>query len=52
MARDEVKRNVVEPCTVPTGRAGRPSKTLTGQQASDELTITTGERMHNYTWSP
>ena len=48
MARDKVKRNVVALCTVPTGRPGRPSKSLSTQQADDVLTRTAGERMHNY----
>lgn len=48
MARDKVKRNVVELCTVPAGRAGRRSKALTAQQAHDVLTMTRGVRMHNY----
>lgn len=48
MARDKVKRNVVELCTVPTGAAGRRSKALTVQQAQDVLTMTRGARMHNY----
>jgi integrase len=33
MARDKVKRNVVSLCSVPTGQAGRPSKSLTMAQA-------------------
>ena len=33
MARDMVKRNVVELCSVPKGQAGRPSKSLTLAQA-------------------
>jgi integrase len=32
-ARDKVKRNVVLLCEVPTGRAGRPSKSLNFEQA-------------------
>lgn len=48
MARDRVKRNVVELCTVPTGQVGRPSKSLTPQQAEAVITETTGHRMHNY----
>ena len=48
MARDKVKRNVVLLCTVPTGRPGRPSKSLTTQQARDVLTKTAGDWMHNY----
>ena len=48
MARDKVKRNVVELCTVPEGRAGRPSKSLTMAQAAAVLTDTAGHRMHCY----
>ncbi|HZC73588.1 MAG TPA: site-specific integrase, partial [Jatrophihabitans sp.] len=48
MARDKVKRNVVELCTVPEGRAGRPSKSLTMAQAAAVLTETAGHRMHCY----
>ena len=33
MARDQVKRNVVDLCEVPKGQAGRPSKSLTLDQA-------------------
>ncbi|MET8144611.1 tyrosine-type recombinase/integrase [Sphaerisporangium sp. NPDC005288] len=33
MRRDKVKRNVVELCEIPEGRAGRPSKALTLAQA-------------------
>jgi len=48
MARDKVKRNVVALCTVPNGRLGRTSKSLSTQQADDVLTRTAGDRMHNY----
>lgn len=48
MARDKVKRNVVRLSTVPAGRPGRPSKSLTLGQAGDVLTKTAGHRMHNY----
>ena len=48
MARDKVKRNVVLLCSVPTGRAGRPSKSLTMEQARDVLTKTADDWMHNY----
>lgn len=48
MARDKVKRNVVLLCCVPTGRPGRPSKSLTMEQARDVLTRTSGDWMHNY----
>src|SRR5687767_12084243 len=42
MARDKVKRNVVELCSVPSGRPGRPSKSLSPKQAEDVLTRTAG----------
>jgi integrase len=48
MARDKVKRNVVELCSVPQGRAGRPSKALTLAQAKAILTAAEGSRMHAY----
>jgi integrase len=48
MARDKVKRNVVLLCSVPTGRPGRPSKSLTMEQARDVLTKTANDWMHNY----
>ncbi|MGO4360894.1 site-specific integrase [Terrabacter sp. RAF57] len=48
MARDKVKRNVVLLCSVPAGRPGRPSKSLTSEQARDVLTKTAGDWMHNY----
>lgn len=48
MARDKVKRNVVELCSVPSGRPGRPSKALGPAQATAVLTQTAGHRMHNY----
>jgi integrase len=48
MARDRVKRNVVELTEVPTGRAGRPSKSLTAQQADGVLTMTAPDRLHHY----
>lgn len=48
MARDKVKRNVVELCSVPAGREGRPSKSLSTTQAAAVLTKTAGDRMHNY----
>jgi len=37
MARDQVKRNVVGLCTVPRGQAGRPSKSLSLDQAKAVL---------------
>lgn len=48
MARDLVKRNVVELCNVPTGVEGRRSKSLSMDQAMNVLTATQGQRMHNY----
>lgn len=35
--REKVKRNVVQLCDVPTGRTGRPSKSLTFEQAESLL---------------
>ena len=43
-----MKRNVVELAEVPTGRAGRPSKSLTAEQVDDVLTKTAPHRLHNY----
>jgi integrase len=48
MARDKVKRNVVELCAIPEGQAGRPSKSLAMAQATAVLTATAGHRMHCY----
>jgi integrase len=48
MARDKVKRNVVELCTIPTGRSGRPSKALTLVQAEAVLDVAAGTSMHAY----
>lgn len=48
MARDNVKRNVVELCTVPRGRTGRPSKSLTPEEAQAVLVGTVGHRMHHF----
>ncbi len=48
MARDLVRRNVVELTEVPTGRAGRPSKALTAQEADDVLELTKADRLHPY----
>jgi integrase len=48
MARDKVKRNVVELTEVPTGLPGRPSKAMTAQQADDVITKTASDRMHPY----
>jgi integrase len=49
MARDWVKRNVVELTEVPAGQPGRASKSLTAQQADDVLTKTAPDRLHAYT---
>ncbi|MET8985776.1 site-specific integrase [Nonomuraea wenchangensis] len=50
MRRDKVKRNVVDLCDIPEGRAGRPSKALTLAQALAVLTQAekSGERMRAY----
>ena len=48
MARDKVKRNVVALCSIPQGRPGRPSKSLTLAQAESVLLTAEGSRMHAY----
>ncbi|MCW2904029.1 MAG: site-specific integrase [Streptosporangiaceae bacterium] len=48
MARDKVKRNVVELCSVPTGQLGRPSKALTFAQAEAVLKAAEKTSMHAY----
>jgi hypothetical protein len=48
MARDKVKRNVVQLCSVPQGRGGRPSKSLTLAQAEAVLRASQNSRMHAY----
>ena len=48
MARDLVKRNVVDLAEVPVGRAGRASKSLTPEQVDAVLTKTSPDRMHHY----
>ena len=48
MARDLVRRNVVDLAEVPTGREGRPSKSLSPGQVDAVLTATAPDRMHNY----
>ena len=48
MARDLVRRNVVELVNLPTGRVGRPSKSLTPQNVDDVLTKTAPDRLHHY----
>lgn len=48
MARDLVRRNVVELVSLPSGRAGRPSKSLTLQHVDGVLTRTAPDRLHHY----
>ncbi|GAA2246360.1 site-specific integrase [Kitasatospora cystarginea] len=48
MARDKVKRNVVELCSVPTGQSGRPSKALTFTQA--EAVLKSAEKTSMYAY--
>lgn len=48
MARDRVKRNVVELCLVPRGQGGRPSSSLTLEQAQALLTAAAGTPMDAY----
>jgi integrase len=48
MARDLVKRNVVELTQVPNGQAGRWSKSLTPEQVDAVLTKTAPDRLHHY----
>jgi integrase len=48
MARDRVRRNVVELAELPTGQLGRPSKALSAQQADDVLIKTAVDRLHPY----
>ncbi|MGW3744695.1 tyrosine-type recombinase/integrase [Streptomyces sp. NPDC005146] len=48
MARDKVKRNVVELCFIPKGQPGRPSKALTLAQAEAVLTAAANTTMHAY----
>jgi integrase len=47
-ARDLVGRNVATLVDTPKGQAGRPSKSLTLEQASALLSATEGTRMHAY----
>jgi integrase len=47
-ARDLVGRNVATFADTPKGQAGRPSKSLTLEQASALLAVTKGTRMHAY----
>ena len=48
MARDMVKRNVVELTEIPAGQPGRRSKSLTPEQVDDVLTLTAADRLHHY----
>jgi integrase len=48
MARDKVMRNVVSLCTVPHGLDGRPSKSLTFDQAKALLAAAEHSTMHAY----
>jgi hypothetical protein len=47
-ARDKVKRNVVLLCEVPQGTDGRPSKSLTLDQAEALLSAAVGTPLHAY----
>jgi integrase len=47
-ARNLVNRNVAPLADTPKGQAGRPSKSLTLEQASALLAVTQGTRMHAY----
>jgi integrase len=47
-ARDKVKRNVVMLCEVPTGLEGRPSKSLTFDQAEAVLKVSENSPLHAY----
>ncbi|WP_067825900.1 site-specific integrase [Actinomadura kijaniata] len=46
--RDKVKRNVVQLCEVPKGREGRPSKSLTVQQAMAVVEAAANTAMYAY----
>lgn len=48
MSRDKVKRNVVALCTIPKGQRGRPSKSLTLDQAKALLDAAENTRLHAY----
>jgi integrase len=48
MARDKVKRNVVALCGIPTGQEGRPSKSLTLDQAKALLAAAEASRLRAY----
>jgi integrase len=47
-ARDKVKRNVVALCEIPTGLEGRPSKSLTFEQAEAVLKAAENSPLHAY----
>jgi integrase len=47
-ARDKVKRNVVLLCEIPRGQTGRPSKSLTLDQAEALLAAAEGTPLHAY----
>lgn len=48
MARDKVRRNVVELCAIPTGQSGRRSKSLDLEQAEALLRAAVGSTLHGY----
>ena len=48
MARDLVRRNVVDLTEIPQGRNGRRSKSLTAEQVDEVLTLTAPDRLHHY----
>jgi integrase len=48
MARDKVKRNVVPLCAIPKGQPGRPSKSLTLDQAKALLTAAEDTPLYAY----
>ena len=48
VARELVRRNVVELVSLPAGQEGRPSKSLTPQNVDDVLTKTAPDRLHHY----
>ncbi len=47
-ARDKVRRNVVGLCDIPVGLEGRPSKSLTIEQAEAVLNAAVGTQIHAY----
>jgi integrase len=48
VARDLVRRNVVDLTEIPQGRAGRRSKSLTAEQVDAVLISTAPDRLHHY----